>query len=66
MVQPHSQEFPMAYAFAIQAVLMLIAAANGFLMGATNVLSPWLAFPLATIALVVAYLSGVKFIRSLK
>jgi len=56
----------MAYAFAIQSVLMLIAAANGFLMGATNVLSPWLAFPLSTIALVVAYLSGVKSIRALK
>ena len=56
----------MAYAFAIQAVLMLIASANGFLMGATNVLSPWLAFPLSTIALVVAYLSGVMAIRALK
>ena len=56
----------MAYAFAIQAVLMLIAAANGFLMGATNMLSPWLAFPLSTLALVVAYLSGVMAIRALK
>ena len=56
----------MAYAFAIQSIIMFIASANGFLMGATNVLSPWLAFPLSTIALVVAYLSGVMAIRALK
>lgn len=56
----------MAYAFAIQSILMFIAAGNGFLMGATYELNPWLAFPLSSLALVVAYLSGVMAIRSLK
>ena len=66
MVRPHSQEFPMAYAYAIQSILMFIAAGNGFLLGAGYELNPWIAFPLSAVALVVAYISGVKSIRSLK
>lgn len=61
----------MAYAYAIQSILMFIAAGNGFVLGidwihAGHGLNPWVALPLSAMALVVAYISGVMAIRVLK